>query len=234
MVVSRVSGSWKKALSVVLPGNASAFAGAKFDEIACANNGDCMATGTFNTITGAVQPLVALSHSFAWSRAVEVNVPGAAANPETTVFGFQGSSCAASGDCAFGGQFRDKSGHFQGFLENVVNGDVQRAQVLALPAGAQQAGRNGGVVSVSCPAIGACVAGATYLNAKQQYEPLVAHETKNVWTLGTTVVLPGGASTVGVDGGVYSVRCFSSTSCAVSGSYVSASRYEGFALTLRP
>ncbi|HEY5304746.1 MAG TPA: hypothetical protein VIJ86_11930 [Acidimicrobiales bacterium] len=233
VVVPEIAGKWKSAQAVGLPGNASAFAGAQFSEVSCTPSGSCMAVGTYNTASGAVQPLVALGTGAQWTRALEVHLPTSAAkNPQTLIYGFQGASCAAPGDCALGGQFIDTAGHYQGFFDDVVNGNVQGAQVLRLPAGAVQAGHNGGVVSISCPAIGTCFAGAAYLNAANKYEALIVHETKNVWQLGATISLPNGATSVGVAGGVYSVQCFSTSSCTATGSYQSsASRYDGFALT---
>ncbi len=233
VVVPEIAGKWKNALPVGLPGNASAFAGAQFSEVSCTPSGSCIAVGTYNTSSGAVQPLVALGDAAQWTRALEVHLPASAAkNPETLIYGFQGASCAAPGDCALGGQYMDADGHYQGFFDDVINGDVQRAQVLRLPGGAVQAGHNGGVVSISCPAIGTCFAGAAYMSATNKYEALIVHETNNVWQLGATIALPNGATSVGVAGGVYSVQCFTTSSCTASGSYQSsASRYDGFALT---
>lgn len=235
IVVPEVSGAWKRAAIMALPGNASAFAGAQFNEVACATDGSCLAAGTYNTITGAVQPLVALSVAGVWDRAVEVRLPNAAANPSALLYGFKGVACASAGNCALGGQFLDNSGHYQGFLANVVHGTLQRAHVLVLPAGAVQSGHNGGVVSISCPSVGTCVAGAAYLNAQNAYVALLATETNNVWSGGATVALPGTASTVGIAGGIYSVQCFSVTTCQISGSYQSGTnRYDGFALVTAP
>jgi hypothetical protein len=231
VVVPEVNGQWKSAMSISLPGNASAFAGAQFSEVSCAAVDSCLALGTYNTITGAVQPLVAMSTASQWARGVEVVLPDAARNPETLIYGFKGVSCATPGNCALGGQFLDKAGHYQGFLDNIVNGAVRRAAVLSLPSGAIQAGHNGGVVSVSCPTPGTCVAGAAYLSAANKYQALVISESNNAWSSGSTVSLPGNSHSVGVAGGIYSVQCFTTTTCQVSGSYQSTgARYDGFSL----
>ena len=231
IAVSEVNGVWKRAVSISLPGNASAFAGAQFNEVNCVSAGSCMAAGTYNTNTGAVEPLVALSVSGVWDRAHQVTLPHAAKNPESLLYGFKGVACFDAGNCSFGGQFLDSTGRYQGFFDNVVNGNVQHAQVLPLPAGALQSGHNGGVVSISCPALDKCVAGAAYLNAANQYSALLVSEVNSTWSIDTTVTLPGNAPTVGIAGGVYSVQCFATNSCQVSGSYQSgASRYDGFSL----
>ena len=231
IVVPEVSGAWKRAMSIGLPGNASAFAGAQFNEVNCVSAGSCLAAGTYNTNTGAVEPLVAGSVLGVWDRASEVILPHAAKNPQTLLYGFKGVGCFDAGNCTFGGQFLDDAGRYQGFFANVVNGNVQHAQVLPLPAGALQSGHNGGVVSISCPALNKCVAGAAYLNAANQYSALLVSEVNTKWSVDTTVTLPGNAPTVGIAGGVYSVQCFATSTCQVSGSYQSGTnRYDGFSL----
>jgi len=231
LVVSRTAGIWRRALNLALPANASAFAGAQVNELACAPDANCVAAGTYNTLTGAVEPLVALSSAGVWNRAYEVNLVNPANNPESLFYGFKGAACASPGNCVVGGQYLDKNGHYQGFFANTVNGVLQRAQVLRLPTGGQQAGHNGGVVAVSCPVVGSCVAGAAYLNATGQYEATVVSESRNVWLPGTTVTLPRPATTVGVAGGIYALVCLSPTACQVSGSYQSSpTRYDGFTL----
>ncbi len=63
------------------------------------------------------------------------------------------------------------------------------------------------------------------------YVALLVERDQQRVVAGITVTLPGTATTVGVAGGIYSVQCFSVTSCQVSGSYQSApSRYDGFSL----
>ena len=235
LVVPESGGVWKKIITPGLPGSASAYAGAQFVQVACAVDGTCVAAGTFNTVTGAVRPLVAISVAGLWNRSLAVNLPHAATNPETLMFGFKGLACASAGNCAFGGQFLDSTGRYQGFIDNVINGHARAAQLLILPAGARQAGHNGGVVSVSCPAVGRCIAGAAFLSANNTYAALLVRENHNVWGVGTTISLPGAATTVGVGGGVYSVQCFNPTSCQASGSFESSgSRYDGFSVLTGP
>nr|MBW4030978.1 hypothetical protein [Acidobacteriota bacterium] len=108
IVVTEVAGSWKRALALGLPGDASAYAGATFSEVDCTTAGSCLAAGTYNTYAGAVQPLVALSVNGAWDRALAVTLPERAKNPATLLYGFKGVACASTGNCAFGGQYLDK------------------------------------------------------------------------------------------------------------------------------
>jgi hypothetical protein len=232
LLVDQVKGTWSRGLSLTLPANASAFAGASVSEVTCVKNASCAVLGTFNTNTGAVQGLSATESGGQWLRAQELTMPpNAAINPHVFLYGFQGIACASVGNCSLGGQYQNSTGQIEGFLENENSGVWKSATALALPSGAQQAGKNGGVVAISCPRVGNCRAGAAYLDSTGIYQALVVTETNGTWLRGVMVVLPGGATEVGVDGGVYSVVCVSINTCTAVGSYIGASTmYEGFIL----
>ena len=61
---------------------------------------------------------------------------------------------------------------------------------MKLPAGAQEAGKNGGVVAVSCVSVGNCSAGAAYLDGSGDYQALVVNRVSGTWQTGTKVALP--------------------------------------------
>lgn len=230
LVVNEVARRWATATSTLLPGNASAFAGATLNEVACVTAGNCSAIGTYNaTASGVVGLLVNETHG-TWARATELQAPAsAAANPQVFFFGFQGIACGSVGNCTAGGQYIDRSGHYQGLLVNEVNGRWQGSSQLVLPAGAQQASHNGGVVSVSCSSAGNCSAGAAYLDSAGSYQALVVNEVNRVWRTGTRLALPPNGSSVGVGGGVYALVCQRSGACEAVGSYLSsATNYSGF------
>jgi hypothetical protein len=174
--------------------------------------------------------LVDNEHNNVWSRASEIKLPATAAtNPLVLLYGFAGISCASAGNCAAGGQYQDKSHDFQGLLVNEVSGHWQTATELPLPAGSVQAGKNGGVVTVSCISAGDCVAGAAYENSSGNYQALLIHETNHSWGPGTKVTLPAGSTTVGTAGGIYAVACQKTGACGAVGSYETASgAYLGF------
>lgn len=225
-----LSAATPQASEVALPGNASEFASASVGAVACASAGDCALDGTYETSGGELEGFAASSRHSSWGPASELTMPpGAATNPRVFFYGFVGLACHSPGQCATGGQYVDAQGDAQGFLDNEVNGVWLAATRLALPAGATQAGHNGGVVAVSCPGDGACSAGAAYLNAQGQYEALIVTETHDAWTQSQTLALPRGATAVGVDGGVYGLVCVTASSCAATGSYLDrAGDYEGF------
>jgi len=230
LVVSEVAGTWRAGSSFALPANASAYAGATLSEVSCASAGNCSVAGSYNVSGGAVEMLVGTETNFAWARASEIQLPAsAAANPHVLLYGFGGISCASNGNCASGGQYQDKVGNFQGFLVNEINGHWQAATELTLPSGAVQAGKNGGVVALSCVSAGNCAAGAAYEDSSGNYQALVVSETNHAWTTSTKITLPAGATTVGQAGGIYALDCQRTGVCDAVGSYETTSgNYLGF------
>jgi len=231
LLLNETNGTWASALTPALPANASAYAGAVLGEVTCHAVGTCTAFGTYNNNVGAIEPLAVTETSGKWGRGVGITMPaGAATNPHT--FFYYGSaqlSCPSVGNCAAGGQYRDSAGKYQGFVVNEVNGKWQAATELKLPTGSTSAGANGGVTSVSCSGPGTCSAATAYYDANGVYQTGVSSEVNNVWQTDVQIVLPGGASTIGIDGGIYGIQCQSGGSCTASGSYeLGSSTYQGF------
>ena len=122
-------------------------------------------------------------------------------------------------------------GNYQGFLANEVNGVWSQAVEMSLPSGGVSGGQNGGVVALACPSVGECQASGSYLDSAGTYQAVTLSEVNGVWQRGTKVTLPGGASTVGVDGGIYAIVCPSASACVGVGSYLKGgAAYEGFTL----
>jgi len=226
-------GTWSRAFSLSLPANASVYAGASVTEVTCVVHSACTVLGTYNASTGKVEAMSATEHGGVWSRASELTMPAnAGANPRVFLYGFNGVACASAGNCSVGGQYVDSTGAYQGFLDSEVGGTWSSAVELSLPSGATSAGKNGGVIALTCPNAGNCRAGAAYLDAAGNYQALVVSEVNGAWQVGQTVVLPGSATTVGVDGGIYSLVCGTTSSCTGTGSFLSnATTYEGFTIT---
>ena len=235
LVVSDVHGSWRRGVSVALPGEASAYADASLSEVGCSASGDCAALGTFINQVGQSEAMSVDESGDQWSRAVTLAMPtGAAANPKVTFYGYDGISCPSAANCSAGGQYVDASGDYQGFVVSEVHGTWTNATTPSLPAGATQSGQNGGIVSVSCRSVGNCSAGGAYLDGTNNYQALIVNEVDGVWQTGRRVLLPDGASTIGVDGGVYGLVCHASGPCTAIGSYLKTSTsYQGFTVTTR-
>jgi hypothetical protein len=232
LAVSEVRGTWSRGVSLSPPVNASTYAGASVSEVACVKQSSCTVLGTYNASTGAVEGMSASEIGGAWTRATELTMPAnAGVNPRVFLYGFNGVACASAGNCSVGGQYLDSTGNYQGFLESEVAGTWPSAVELSLPSGGTSAGKNGGVIALTCPSAGNCRAGAAYLDGARTYQALVVSQVDGAWQTGQKVVLPGSAKTVGVDGGIYSLVCLTTSSCTGTGSFLStATTYEGFTI----
>jgi hypothetical protein len=232
LLVSERAARWSPGLSLTLPGDASAFPDGSLSSIDCASSGVCTAIGTFDDAAGDTEGLAVSEANGAWTRATALAMPsGASSNPHVFLYGYGGISCPAANDCSAGGQYTDASGKYQGFFVDEVNGTWQAATELKLPAGAQEAGKNGGVVAVSCVSVANCSAGAAYLDGAGDYQALVVNRVSGTWQTGTKVTLPSGATSVGIAGGVYGLICEAANQCTATGSYLrTATVYEGFTL----
>jgi hypothetical protein len=233
LFVNENSTRWSPGVAVALPGNANAYPNATLSSVACVSVGNCSAIGNYDNAQGDIEGLTVVEAARTWRRASAMVMPAnAASNPRVFFYGFSGISCPSLNNCSAGGQFSDSTGHYQGFLVNQVNGAWQVAQELKLPSGGVQAGKNGGVVAVTCTSSGNCSAGAAYLDAAGNYQALVVNRVNGTWLTGIKVTLPAGAPSVGVDGGVYGLICKAANQCTATGSYQrSATVYEGFTLS---
>ncbi|MGC2167840.1 MAG: hypothetical protein WA580_01905 [Acidimicrobiales bacterium] len=233
LVVSETNGVWHSGEAIAPPPDASRFAGASWSEVTCSSDASCAVLGTFNSSTGAVEAMVDSESDGAWGAAIPVTLPpDAAANPRVLLFGFDGIACSSLGYCSLGGQYKDSAGKYEGFLANEDAGNWSAAQGVDLPVGGASGGANGGIVALSCPRSDNCEASGSYLDSSGNYQALVVNEVNGVWQRASEVTLPAGATTVGVDGGVYAIDCWSDASCVGIGSYLKgSSTYEGFTLT---
>ena len=233
LILDEVRGVWKSAITAVLPGNASAYPSALLSEVSCASTNYCAALGTYTNVSGDVEGMTVTETRGTWARALSMVMPaGAAANPHTFFYGFGGLACSSVGNCSAGGQYLVGTSTYEGFFINEVKGTWRTATELALPAGSQMAGKNGGVVAVSCRSAGNCSAGAAYVDGSSEYQALVVNEVGGRWETGLKVTLPTGNNTVGVDGGVYGLICHAKGPCTATGSYLKTlTNYEGFTVT---
>ncbi len=229
LVVSIDAGALSASV-VTPPPDASTYAGTTLDEVTCLREGACTAVGTYISRTGAVVPLVDSSATTLWPQASALSLPPRTRrDPKVLLYGYQGISCAAPGECATGGQYVAANGRYEGFLATETHGVWHRATTMPIPPGANSGGPNGGVVAVTCPAGGPCRAGGAYLDHAGHYQALVLTLAGGAWR-GSTVALPDRAATVGVDGGLYAIACARGNSCVGVGSYQRGATYQGFTL----
>ncbi len=232
LIFSERAGLWSSGQPVIAPADASLYAHATLSALGCAPTGPCTAVGTYYDHRGATQVFATSNAHGAWSPGLPVSMPAnAAVNPKAFFYGFQDIACATVTTCSAGGQYRASNGLYEGFIADEVNGAWRSASELALPGGATAAGKNGGVVALSCVSVGNCRAGAAYLDAAGRYQGLVVSQVNGRWGTGSKIVLPGGATSVGVAGGVYALVCHQDNRCTATGSYLAGgTTYEGFSV----
>ncbi len=233
LVIPEVDGAWHDALTLVLPGDASAYPSAALSEVTCVSPGNCTAIGTYTNVAGDSEGLIASETHGTWARALAMVMPsGAAANPHTFFYGYGGLFCSSVGNCSAGGQYLIGTSTYEGFFINEVKGLWHAATEMGLPSGALMAGKNGGVVAVSCRSAGNCSAGAAYVDGSDNYQALVVNEVAGRWRTGQKITLPTGNNSVGIDGGVYGISCHATGPCTATGSYLKTlTNYEGFTVT---
>jgi hypothetical protein len=162
-----------------------------------------------------------------WGRAIAV--PGLRALNEGHHAVVRSVSCGSAGNCAAGGNYRDRLGHGQGFVVSETNGRWSPAiKVPGLPA--LNKGQQSRVVSVSCASAGNCVAGGYYRDRSRGYQSFVVNESNGVWR--RAIEVPGlrTLNTAG-KGETSSVSCASAGNCAAVGYYGGRSGIRGFVVS---
>jgi hypothetical protein len=113
-VVSQRNGRWGKAVEVPGSGALNAGGSAAIRSVSCGSAGTCAAGGFYTDGSAHGQAFVVTASNGRWGKAVEV--PGSGALNAGGTAGVHSVSCASAGNCAAGGQYRDRSGHVQGFV----------------------------------------------------------------------------------------------------------------------
>jgi hypothetical protein len=150
-----------------------------------------------------------------WGRAIAV--PGLRALNAGRHAVVRSVSCGSAGNCAAGGNYRDRLGHGQAFVVSERNGRWSRA--IKVPGlGTLNKGEQSRVVSVSCGSAGNCAAGGYYRDRSRGYQSFVVNERNGVWRRAIEVPGLGALNTAG-KGEVSSVSCASAGNCAAGGYY---------------
>ena len=193
LIVNGVDGSWSRGIAVALPANANAYPGANVSEVACVSASNCTALGTYTNVIGQDEGFTVTESGGEWQHALAMTMPSdAATNPHTFFYGYGGLACATVGNCSAGGQYLVGTTQYEGFFINEVNGVWQTATQMLLPSGALMAGKNGGVVAISCRSAGNCSAGAAYFDGTSLYQALVVNEVANTWQVGQKIAVAHG------------------------------------------
>jgi hypothetical protein len=171
--------------------------------------------------------------------------PSATAAPLNPAVQLTALSCASSGNCSAVGSYDDGLGDNQALLVTETHGNWQRTVEAQPPARAAlapfKASDGGGLVDVSCPAAGDCMAVGRYTGSDNTDHAVLFAETQGRWARGTRVRLPANAtrptkpkSGIVDDLGLAAVSCSSIGNCVAVGNYeTDAEVWEGLILTER-
>src|SRR5215472_13122251 len=209
------AGVWRKAIEV--PGTAVLNAGgtAGVTSLSCGSAGNCAAGGSYADRSGHGQAFVASERNGTWRKAIEV--PGTAALNAGGAAVVDSVSCGSAGNCAAGGLYKDRSGHFQAFVASERNGTWRKA--IEVPGtAALNAGGSAVVNEVSCGSAGNCAAGGLYSDRSGHGQAFVASQRNGTWR--KAIEVPGTAAlNAGGSAVVDSVSCGSAGNCAAGGLY---------------
>lgn len=143
--------------------------------VSCTSAGDCLAVGTWATVTGDTQHLFTVfERNGTWDSAKPV--PGFARLNAGVLVEAGGVSCGAPGDCSVAGGYSDHSNHEQAFVASEVNGRWV-TPVQEVPGSAVlNAGGTAITWAVSCGAAGNCGAGGTFTQPFGKQDPFVVNQ----------------------------------------------------------
>jgi hypothetical protein len=232
MIVTETNGSWSPAIRIVLPSDASTATGAQLAQIqslACTSVGICVAGGSYEDMNGSgdTQAMLVTETNGTWGTAVRATLPSGAA----TAAGMQSASilslaCPSDGNCTAAGSYSDTNGNQLPMAAGESNGTWAQATAITLPANATTAAgtqRSGGLSSLSCWAVGACVATGSYndTNGSKDQQALVASEDGGSWSKATELTLPTDAATAtgAQTAAAYRLACPQPDRCLVAGRY---------------
>lgn len=215
MVSAEGRKGWSRAVLVRLPSNAVGEGqNTVMAAIACPSVKSCVAVGYYTSGTGFMG-LITTGHGTSWSIGRTPVLPKGVVAADGAAL--SGVSCPKSGDCEAVGGYGLPSGPGQAMAEAMTRGRWQQAVSIRPPANAT-AGPAPYLSSVSCTAVGKCVAVGHYWAGKAGVEvTMAALESRGKWGRAVEVGLPRG-STGSEEAEMTSVSCVESV-CEAVGTY---------------
>lgn len=217
------SGTWSQAVDLPLPPNASTTGFiAKSPAVSCPATGTCVAVGEYEDSSGDGQAMAVNESGGVWGGATQITTlpPNAAT---TGLFSsLESVSCPAPGSCVAVGSYIDSAAKEQMMAVTETSGTWNQAAEIALPANAA-ANPHARLVSVSCLAVGSCVAIGSYADSSNDGQTaMAATESGGVWGGATQIPMPAGA--IGWE--LSSISCSAQESCVAVGLY-----YDGASIS---
>jgi hypothetical protein len=193
MVSAEGKHGWSRAVLVKLPSNAMGEGqNTMLPSIACPSARSCVAVGYYTWGTNTLDGLITTGHGTSWSKGRTPVLPSGVAATDGAAI--SGVSCPKTGDCeAVGGYGLSTGFAGQAMAEAMSRGRWQRAVTIRPPANAfvRPAAY---LSSVSCRAVGQCVAVGHYTEKTGVEVTMAAVESRGKWGRAVEVGLPRGSA----------------------------------------
>jgi hypothetical protein len=223
MVAAEVKGHWSRAVRVRLPVNAAAaIEDSTLASVSCPSARSCVAVGYYTFGTNIEQGIIATGHGTTWARARVASLPANRLASQDAYL--TGVSCPKTGDCAAVGGYTTKAG-VEPMVQTMTRGRWRRAIAIRLPANAA-ADPAAHLTSVSCTAVGRCVAVGGYNDKALDAQAMAAYETKGHWGRAVRVPLPASAAVQSL-ALLTAVSCVHTVYCAAAGTYFTKTDTQG-------
>jgi hypothetical protein len=181
-VVSESEGAWGGAAEVA--GNLNTDGNAVINTVSCTGSGDCSAAGAYDAQVSSdgvesSEGFVMSESAGKWGTAEEI--PGLADLGDEGVNAVTAISCTSPGNCDVGGAYDFTSSSTAptsggAFTDSQVDGEWNEAEDLSALSDLNT-GNIAEILSLSCPATGACGAGGLYAESSSRFQAFVASET---------------------------------------------------------
>jgi len=223
LATTHLAATWRS-VEILAPLNASADPVATLDTVACAGPGSCAGGGSYESRSGAIEPMVVAEPSGIWKRAQEVSLPANAfaANPDAAV---SSMACTGAGSCvAVGGYAYDSAGDVHAFTVAESKGAWARARQVTLPANAATRDSDATLGAVTCTGAGSCVAVGGYLDKAGGQELMAVTEAKGRWGQAVQIAPPRNAA-ASAGASLDAVSCWRPGDCAAVGTYADTAHH---------
>jgi outer membrane protein OmpA-like peptidoglycan-associated protein len=225
LLVVESAGVWSAVPAPLPTGANGANANNALDGVTCTSNTDCVAVGDYvATVPGSTctnhacqLALLDVETSGVWSSQIVPLPSNATAGPATGDL-LSAVSCPSTGECVAVGSYVDTKGNNRALLD-VETAGTWGAVAAPLPAGASAAPNTNALVSVTCTAVGTCVAVGQYDNTSEFPEGLIEDDVGGAWSP-VSAPTPSDGRALQPDVALNSVSCAPGAGCVAVGSYV--------------
>lgn len=208
-------------VEVLAPADAASTAVATLSDVACWSHTDCTAVGSYFDKASNGIPMAASGAATAWTRAVPIVLPKNHAT-SFSASGLYAVACPSATNCVAVGSYEDTTPALLPIVASASSSKWSPASPIGLPAtaGGNQLAR---LTSISCVAIGSCVAVGSFSDKKSVPRIMEVTETAGSWSIATQLALPSNAGVVQRTLGnveLSGVSCTNASDCVAVGSYL--------------